>query len=328
MPRIAVGDSRFYYQQTGRGPDVVLIHGITGNMAIWPLIDLIDNLAVDFRVTYYDLRGHGYSDTPPSGYTSADMARDLRGLQQTLGLGPMYLVGHSFGAVVALHTAVVYPEQVRGVVLSDAYFPALHHLEPDITQWEGWEAYKAQTQRAGLEVSPDDWFDVGKHCRQVAALSPERLTMFLAEVGRPGLERLVRLASTSCGADVQAVAGLSAQRIVGVQQPVLALYGERSPFLATCQFLKENLPHCKAALVPGAQHLAHEENPQQFVALVQKYLRQMAGIAGDWQEVVVAEKSDLHGPASGRPDDEQQSPHQGGTTLLRAHEAAAVGEKP
>jgi pimeloyl-ACP methyl ester carboxylesterase len=284
MPRIAVGDCHFYYQQTGRGPDVVLIHGITGNMAVWPLIDLIDNLAVDFRATYFDLRGHGYSDTPQSGYTSADMAGDLRGLQQALGLGPMYLVGHSFGAVVALHAAVLYPDEVQGVVLSDAYFPALHHLQPDITRWEGWQDYKAQTQRAGLEVSPDDWFDVGKLCRQAASLSPERLAMFLAEVGRPGLARLVRLAATTCGADVRAVAGLSAERIVSVRQPVLALYGERSPFLATCRFLHEHLPNCKLTLVPGARHLAHEENPQEFVALVQKYLRQMAGIAGDWHE--------------------------------------------
>jgi len=282
MPRIAVGDIQFYYQQKGEGPDVVLIHGITGNMAIWPLIDLIDNLADDFRVTYYDLRGHGYSDTPASGYTSAEMAADLRRLQQTLRLGPAYLVGHSFGAVVALHAAALYPDHVAGVVLSDAYFPALHELEADITHWDGWPGYKAQTERAGLEVSPDDWFDVGNLCRQAASLDSERLKMFIEEVGQPGLDRLVRLAGTTCGEDVKAVAGLTAERIVSVKHPVLALYGEHSPFLATCRYLQDNLPNCRVALVRGAKHLAHEESPQDFVALVQENLREMAGISGSW----------------------------------------------
>ncbi len=283
MPRITAGPLQIYYQQKGQGPDVVLIHGITGNMAIWPLIDLIDNLAGDFRVTYFDLRGHGYSDTPPSGYASADMARDVRNLQQALNLGPMYLLGHSFGAVVAMHTAVLYPEQVRGVVVSDACFPALYELEADITRWEGWPDYQQQIARSGLEVSADDWYDVGHICRQAAGLSGERKEMFLREVGQPGLDRLVRLAPTTVGEDVRSVAGLTAERIASVRQPVLALYGESSPFLATCRFLEANLSDCKVALVPGAKHLAHEESPEQFVAIVQRHLREMAGISGRWE---------------------------------------------
>jgi len=58
MPRLTVEGMKFYYQQAGEGPDVVLLHGVTGNMAIWPLIGLIPALAADFRVTAYDLRGH------------------------------------------------------------------------------------------------------------------------------------------------------------------------------------------------------------------------------------------------------------------------------
>jgi len=282
MPRIAVEDLNFYYQQTGEGPDVVLIHGATGNMAIWPLIDLIDNLAADFRVTYYDLRGHGYSDTPPTGYTSADMAGDLYKLQQTLGLEPSYLVGHSFGAVIAMHAAVLHPEMVKGVVVSDPFFPALHEMEADITDWVGWESYREQAARHGLEVSPDDWFDVDHVLQQAATLTPERRKMFVDELGEPALERLVRLAATTCGKDTGRVAGLSQEKILSVTQPVLGLFGENSPFLATCHYLEDHLPDCKTAFVPDAEHLAHKENPEQFVALVQKHLRQMAGMTDGW----------------------------------------------
>jgi pimeloyl-ACP methyl ester carboxylesterase len=261
---------------------VVLIHGITGNMAIWPLIDLIDDLARDFRVTYFDLRGHGYSDTPPESYTSADMAGDLHNLQTVLGLGPMLLVGHSFGGVVAAHAAVLYPEQVRGLILSDAFFADLADVQGEITAWDGWQAYVQQSAEMGLEVRPENWSDVDAILRQAAELSPERREKFVDQLGEPALQRLVRLSETTCGVDTGKVAGLSRERIVSIRQPVLALYGQQSPFLPTCRFLVENLPNCKADFIPGAKHLAHEEQPEEFVATVQKHLRAMAGIGEAW----------------------------------------------
>jgi pimeloyl-ACP methyl ester carboxylesterase len=209
------------------------------------------------------------------------MALDLRRLQQALGLGKSYLLGHSFGGVVALHAALLYPEAVAGVLLSDPYFPGLRHLENDVPRWDGWQEYKEQSARAGLDISDDAWFDVGDVLRQAASLPPERKAMFEKELGGPALQRLVRLAATTCGEDVKAVAGLTAERIVSVTQPVVALYGEHSPFLATCRFLEQNLPGCKAALVPGAKHRAHEENPAGYVELVLRHLREMAGHSAD-----------------------------------------------
>jgi pimeloyl-ACP methyl ester carboxylesterase len=279
MPRVAIDGMKFYYQQVGEGPDVVLLHGVTGNMAIWPLINLMPALAADFRVTAYDLRGHGYSDTPPAGYTSADMAGDLVKIQKALGLRPMYVLGHSFGGVIALHAAVLYPDAVAGLLLSDPYFPGLRHLETGVGRWSGWQEYKEQANRAGLEVAEEDWFDVGQLFKQTANLTPERHEMFRKELGIAAMDRLTRLAATTCGDDVKAVAGLTAERIRSVRHPTLALYGENSPFLTTCRYLEENLPNCRVALVPGAKHRAHEENPAGYVALVRQHLREMAGVA-------------------------------------------------
>ena len=93
------------------------------------------------------------------------------------------------------------------------------------------------------------------------------------------MDRLTRLAATTCGDDIKAVAGLTEDRIRSVRHPAIALYGEESPFLATARYLSENLPDCRPVLVPNAKHLAHEENPPVYVALVQKHLREMAGVA-------------------------------------------------
>ena len=57
---------RIHYQQIGEGPDLVMVHGLTGNLAVWHL-QIVPELSEHFRVLTYDLRGHGHSDTPPTG---------------------------------------------------------------------------------------------------------------------------------------------------------------------------------------------------------------------------------------------------------------------
>ena len=98
MPDVVANGVRLFYQQTGAGPDVVLVHAVTSNQAVWVFAGLPEAIAADgFRVTTYDLRGHGASDRPPAGYTSADMAEDFRQLHAALGLEPAVLIGPRFG---------------------------------------------------------------------------------------------------------------------------------------------------------------------------------------------------------------------------------------
>ncbi len=59
---------------------------------------------------------------------------------------------------------------------------------------------------------------------------------------------------------------------MSVTQPVLALFGEFSPFLATADYLVAHLPHCVGRRVPEAKHRAPEENPERFVAMVNEFL--------------------------------------------------------
>src|SRR5262249_37862860 len=147
---------QFHHQQAGSGPDVVLIHGVTGDLSIWFLCQAMQQLGLSRRVTAYDLRGHGYSDAPPTGYTSADHAPDLFAVMDELGIERATLVGHSFGGVIALHAAVLAPGRVERLVLSDPYFPALRHLE-DVSRWGHWQSFRDQALRAGVTLSDEHW---------------------------------------------------------------------------------------------------------------------------------------------------------------------------
>lgn len=277
MPEVELPGARLFYQQAGDGPDVVLVHAVTSNQAVWVFSGLVDALASDFRVTSYDLRGHGASERPATGYTSADMAGDLAHLHAALGLGPALLVGHSFGGVVATHAAVLHPEIVRGVILSDSFFPGLRHVEPNFGKMAIWTDLREKF--ALVDIDLGDTVDFAHLFRSTAALPAERLKK-LEEIfgafGRGWLRQLPLLAETSCGDEVLAEAGLTAERIGNVIRPIVALYDEHSPFLATCAWLERNVRKCAVEIIPGAKHLAVVENTAAFTDAVRRHLRRLS----------------------------------------------------
>jgi pimeloyl-ACP methyl ester carboxylesterase len=271
MPFCHANGLKFHYQQAGHGPDVMLVHGVTGDLSIWFLSKAIQTLSARYRVTAFDIRGHGYSDAPPDHYTSADHSGDVFAIMDTLGIERTTLVGHSFGGVIAMHAAVLAPERIEAVVFSDPYFPALRHLE-DVSRWGHWQNFRAEASSAGVELSDEHWYDLGKFFDQVLHLDDERMLRFRHAVGLPALNRLLRLGKTTCGDDSKAVAGLTTELIHSVSQPALALFGEFSPFLATAQYLAEHLPNCRTAIVPGAKHRAPEESPEEFLRLLAEFI--------------------------------------------------------
>ena len=101
MPKRSVNGINLHYWQVGEGPDLVMIHGLNGNLAVWHL-ELMPKLRHEYRITTYDLRGHGRSDMPPTGYSTEDMAKDLLGLLDALGIERAHLMGHSLGADISL----------------------------------------------------------------------------------------------------------------------------------------------------------------------------------------------------------------------------------
>jgi 3-oxoadipate enol-lactonase len=272
MPSITIEGLRFYYQQAGEGPDVVLIHAVTSNMTMWMFSGIMEDLSANFRVTAYDLRGHGMSDCPPSGYTSREMAQDLKKLFTALDLQSAYLIGHSFGGCIAMQAALLYPEIVEGVVISDTYFPGLCHLEPMLHQMPMWKKWCEMFGRVGADVG--EKVDFKRLFQVVQDLTPEQLEALEKErdpLFLRWLNHLARLAKTSCGEDIFHEAGLSSEKIRTVNKPIFALYDEHTAFQATRDFF-ESLPNCVVESIPAANHFAPLENPTVFSNLVQKYL--------------------------------------------------------
>lgn len=100
------------------GEAIVLVHGLGGTQAFWR--HAVAHLAPRHRVVTLDLRGHGASGGEGGGFAVEDFAADVLAVADALGLGRFVLVGHSFGATVAIGVAGLAPERLRGLVLLDA----------------------------------------------------------------------------------------------------------------------------------------------------------------------------------------------------------------
>jgi pimeloyl-ACP methyl ester carboxylesterase len=275
MPFVEARSLRFFYQQKGSGEDVVLLHAFTSNSSIWLFTNIIESLAANYRVTAYDLRGHGATTVTPDGYDSDQMSEDFLAIHAALGLEPAVLIGHSFGGVIATHLAVKRPELLRGIIFSDTYFPGLQHLEPQMGQAEPWLDLRENLRACGMEIGEQVDFSRLFHAiKSMQDDQKQQLTEQMGPVGANWLGRLGVLADTTAGHDTFQAAGLTAEAIASIECPVLALYDEYSPFHKTREFLEANLSNIRSEIVPGAKHLAPLQSTEAFLALVQQGLRE------------------------------------------------------
>jgi 3-oxoadipate enol-lactonase len=123
MPTICISDADLYYEMSGEGEPVLLIHGLGGSAQDWDR--QIAAFRSSYRVIAFDLRGHGRSEKPIGPYTVAQFARDAAGLLGALGIDSAHVVGWSLGGMVAFQLAVDRPDLVRSLVVVNA-MPEFH----------------------------------------------------------------------------------------------------------------------------------------------------------------------------------------------------------
>jgi pimeloyl-ACP methyl ester carboxylesterase len=135
----------------GSGQPVLLLHGLASNARIW------DGVAprlvgAGLRAVALDLRGHGASDQPGSGYDFTSVGRDLAAALGGLGLERPVLIGHSWGANVALQFAADRPGAVAGLVLVDGALSG-------VAEWAGPTREEARRRMAPprFAVPLADW---------------------------------------------------------------------------------------------------------------------------------------------------------------------------
>jgi 3-oxoadipate enol-lactonase len=122
MPEATNGDVKLYYQDEGSGEPVLLIHGHTQDRRIWdPLMPGFREAGM--RVLRPDLRGHGRSVRPDSGYHWIDHATDMAAVLDDAGVDSAKVVGFSIGGGIALEMALTMACRVGSLVLMSPVMP-------------------------------------------------------------------------------------------------------------------------------------------------------------------------------------------------------------
>ena len=120
MPEVRLGGGAvdglaLHYVREGRGPAIVLVHGLGGFAEAWRTT--IDVLARSADVLALDLPGYGLSAKPRTRYDLDFFTRVLHGFLDAVGLGQVSLVGHSLGGAVAVTYALAHPARVDRLAL-------------------------------------------------------------------------------------------------------------------------------------------------------------------------------------------------------------------
>lgn len=126
--------------QTDSVPPILLLHGLASSSHIWNLVAPL-LAARGYVVTAFDQRGHGESEKPDSGYDFETIVADDDAAVKALDIAHPVVVGHSWGALVALQFAVTYPQHVSSLVLVDG-------ATNQLSARPGWSREQAQKDLA------------------------------------------------------------------------------------------------------------------------------------------------------------------------------------
>jgi pimeloyl-ACP methyl ester carboxylesterase len=280
MARVPTRTIALHATQLGGGPPLVLTHGLGSNQAFW-YFRIAPRLATRYRVTLYDLRGHGTSEGPDSGYTTRDLAGDLEALMDAQGIASAHLVGHSFGGAVSLHFAALHPERVLSLTLIDS---RLHALQPfdSPEDRDFWDGQRERALARGHLMPPGT-------PRWLMPMFEELLASTRANqgAGMPGLEpgeglwnpnrrsskrwrRLIE--QTTFLRDLRDEAGLTADVIATIAVPTLLVYGGQSLLARTCRELARLLPRAETRTLEGAGHFFPLARPDWVVETIMSFL--------------------------------------------------------
>lgn len=252
MPLAHVNGIDTYYEDTGGdGEPVVLIHGHSIDLRMWPSQTLALREA-GYRVLRYDVRGHGRSDVPDSGYSWPVYAEDLVCLLDILDIGAAHLVGFSMGGGIALQFALDHPGRTKSLTLIDPAAPGFAYSDDFAATIEALvEAVRAHGWR---EAAESVWlnhpmFDGLR--RHPAAFEVVRDIVlefraqdYLVDAEEPGGPEAI-------------------ERLDELRPPLLVLTGEDDleDFRLAAELVAGNAPRARLETVPGAGHMLPLERP-------------------------------------------------------------------
>lgn len=264
MPYVPGAAGNIYYEETGDGPPLVLVHGWSANRTFWE--PQVSAFSASHRIVALDLRGHGLSDKPATGYTFDDHAADLKCVMEGLEVEGATLVGWSTGGGICTKYAATVGDHIAklGLVgptsprfVSNARYPyglPVEHVEHVIA---GETRDRPANRRAVME-----------RCFHKL----------------PSMQMLdwVWMNSMQCPAyvGIQLMEALIAEDLVDllakISVPTTVFQGRYDSFCPAegATFMAERIPQGRVVFFEALGHAPHLEEPATFNAAFEAFLKE------------------------------------------------------
>jgi len=255
-----VNGTRIAYRFDGPAgaPVLTMSHSLSADHSMWD--PQLPALTDAYRVLRFDTRGHGASAVPAGEYTLGQLADDVIGLWDALGIENTHYCGLSMGGMIGQTLALKAPERLKSLVLCDtasAYPPEAQAM------WaERIKAAQANGLAAGVDATIDRWFSPG-----FVERAPDVIE---------GVRRMIAATPVDgycgCGA---AISRLNLTHRLGeIATPTLVICGEDDPGtpLAMSEVIRDGIPGANLVVLPVARHLSNIEDVAGFNAALRTFL--------------------------------------------------------
>lgn len=236
---------------------MLLIHGITSSSAEFD--EVIPRLVDICRPITFDLRGHGDSDKPASGYHYSDYVSDLSAVVTALGLERPLVLGHSLGGIVTLYWAGSNPGIARELIIEDSPLRSGEGFRKAFDGWLMLNAMPKEVLRAWYAEQHSTWSE--------ALITSRSDAMHVC--ARAAITELMDASMANQGLD-------SSDTLAGIAEPVLFLHGDPQTGSMVHPDDIASLPNRIANVsirgVDGAGHSIHRSHPDEWLQLVRDFI--------------------------------------------------------
>lgn len=257
-----ISNGRLYYEQSGNGEPLILIHGNAGDRRHWDhqLLALADR----FTVVRYDVRGFGRSSLPEEGVPYSDFD-DLRQLSDYLRIERAHLVGWSMGSGIAVDFVLAYPDRALSLVAVGPWVKG--HSSPNAdAMYADFGGVVAELSAKGAEAGAAAWMKAPFFARTVRYPS----------VG----DEFYRIAQDYSwwallnSSPLQPLEPSAIERLGSIKVPTLALTAEYDmpACIEVAELLQQRVPGARKIVMAETGHLLHMEKPGQFNTQLVEFL--------------------------------------------------------
>ncbi len=265
MPFVTTPRGKFFYQEHGSiGPVIYLLHGLTARSQDWGGIQ--DILAkVGFHVLAFDMKGHGQTDKPESGYSTEDHAKDIEACAKALGHTRVHLVGHSTGGRNALVCAALFPDLTWTLTIIDQTLTA----DP-----KAWEKYAVRFKEFPTPFKNEEALD--KFVMKKAKKDMGAFHFFKGQYWKKDDGTWDWNYSTQAVVETQkwGRAKEAYDWLPQVKCPALFIKGGLSEYVSMeeAERIEKGLPNGRVIIVPNAGHAVFRDDAEGFLRVLVPFL--------------------------------------------------------